>query len=402
MRSVVVLGSTGSIGESTLAVADALPDAVRIVGLATRGKARMVIEQARRFGARVVAVEDTSAAREAERLAAPHGIEVWAGAEGVEALAALPEADTAVCALVGLAGLRPTLAAIEAGHDVALATKEVLVSAGELVMRRRAEKGVDLLPLDSEHSALFQCLQESGSEVACVRRESPVAPGVGGAEARIARLVLTASGGPFALRPEVDFARVTPEQALAHPRWKMGRKVTVDSATMMNKGLELLEARWLFDVPVGKIGVVVHPESIVHSLVTFVDGSTLAQLSVPDMRVPIQYAMTWPERMASAVPELDLARQGSLTFFEPDERRFPCLGLIREASRQGGTMPAALNAADEVAVEAFLGGAIAFDGIWRAVDKVMAAHEARPCDSFAAVFEVDAWARRMARQMCVR
>ena len=399
MRSVVVLGSTGSIGENALAVAEALPEAVRIVGLATCGKAALVVEQAKRFGARVVAVADAAAAREAERLAAPHGIEVWAGAEGVEALAALPEADTVICALVGLAGLRPTLAAIDAGYDVALATKEVLVSAGKLVMRRCAEKGVNLLPLDSEHSALFQCLQGQGAEVACVRRNR-AGEQCGAAAERVRRLVLTASGGPFALRPEVDFTLVKPEQALAHPRWKMGRKVTVDSATMMNKGLELLEARWLFDIPVDKISVVVHPESIVHSLVTFVDGSTLAQLSVPDMRVPIQYAMTWPERMPSTVPALDLAQQGSLTFYEPDERRFPCLGLIREAARHGGTMPAVLNAADEVAVEAFLDGVIAFDGIWHTVEKVMAAHKVRPCDSFATVFEVDAWARQLARELC--
>ena len=398
MRSVVLLGSTGSIGASTLMVAEALPEAVRIVGLATRGKAEMVIEQARRFGVGVVAVEDAASAREAERLAAPHGIEVWAGAEGVQALAALPAADIVVCALVGLAGLRPVLAAMGAGHDVALATKEVLVSAGELVMRNRAEKRVNLLPLDSEHSALFQCLQAPGAQVACVRHTHPGSC----AEERVARLVLTASGGPFAAHPELDLKSVTPEQALAHPRWKMGKKVTVDSATMMNKGLELLEAHWLFDIPVSKIGVVVHPESIVHSLVTFIDGSTLAQLSVPDMRVPIQYALTWPERRTSGVPALDLVRHGRLTFFEPDERRFPCLELIREAASVGGTLPAVLNAADEVAVEAFLSGAISFDGIWRTVAKVMEAHTARSCADFETVFEVDAWARRRAQELCVR
>ena len=274
------------------------------------------------------------------------------------------------------------------------------MSAGELVMRRRAEKGVDLLPLDSEHSALFQCLQESGSEVACVRRESPVAPGVGGAEARIARLVLTASGGPFALLPEVDFARVTPEQALAHPRWKMGRKVTVDSATMMNKGLEIMEAQWLFNVPAARIGVAVHPESIVHSLVTFVDGTQLAQLSVPDMRFPIQYALTWPDRLAAALPSLDLVSQGRLTFEAPDESRFPCLRLAREAAAAGGTLPAVLNAADEVAVEAFLAGAIPFAGIWRTVEQVMAAHAPRPAATREAIVEADAWARVAASERC--
>jgi 1-deoxy-D-xylulose-5-phosphate reductoisomerase len=392
MKSVVILGSTGSIGESTLKVAEALPEAIRIVGLATRTKVTRVIDQALEFGVGVVAVEDPAAAREAEALARPHGIAVLAGAEGVAALAASAEADTVVCALVGLAGLRPVLAAMDAGHDVALATKEVLVSAGELVMRRRAAAGVNLLPVDSEHSALFQCLQSTVSQAACVR--GPGAAPAACAEARVERLVLTASGGPFASRPETDFERVTPAQALNHPRWSMGPKVTVDSATMMNKGLEVLEARWLFNIPVDKIGVVVHPESIVHSLVTFVDGSAMAQMSVPDMRFPIQYALTWPDRLSVKMPPLDLARQKSLTFFDPDESRFPCLGLVREAARAGGTMPAVLNAADEVAVQAFLAGALPFAGIWRTVEAVMSAHRAGPCADFEAVFEADAWARR--------
>ncbi len=390
MRSIVVLGSTGSIGENTLRVAEALPETVRVVGLATRTKVTRVLDQALQFGVRTIAVEDASAAREAEALARPHGIRVWPGAEGVAALAALAEADTVVCALVGLSGLRPVLAAMAAGHDVALATKEVLVSAGELVMRRRAEARVSLLPVDSEHSALFQCLQSPVSRVACVRDERVDAPR---AEDRIARLVLTASGGPFALHAGVDFERVTPQEALDHPRWSMGPKVTIDSATMMNKGLEILEARWLFDVPVSKIGVVVHPESIVHSLVTFVDGSSLAQLSVPDMRFAIQYALTWPDRRAAPMPALDLVRQQSLTFYDPDETRFPCLRLIREAADAGGTLPAVLNAADEVAVQAFLAGRLPFAGIWRAIERVMAAHVVRPCADFDDVFEADAWAR---------
>ncbi len=390
MKSIVILGSTGSIGESTLKVAAALPEAVRVVGLSTRTKITRVLDQALQFGVRVIAVEDVESAREAETLARPHGIAVLPGAAGVAALAALAEADTVVCALVGLSGLRPVLAALEAGHDVALATKEVLVSAGELVMRRRAAVGVNLLPVDSEHSAIFQCLQSPVLQSACVRGAQ--APD-GSAETRVARLVLTASGGPFALRPEVDFERVTPGEALAHPRWCMGRKVTIDSATMMNKGLEILEARWLFNIPVAKIGVVVHPESIVHSMVTFVDGSTLAQLSVPDMRFPIQYALTWPDRLAVPMPVLDLAAQKSLTFFDPDETRFPCLRLVREAAETGGTLPAVVNAADEVAVEAFLAGRLSFAGIWRMIERVMEAHQVRPCADFDAVFEADAWAR---------
>ncbi len=389
MRSIVILGSTGSIGENTLRVAEALPEELRVVGLSARTKASRVIDQALQFGVGVVAVEDAAAAAEAEVLAKPHGIRVWAGAAGVAALAALAEADTVVCALVGLSGLRPVLAAMDAGHDIALATKEVLVSAGELVMRRRAESKVNLLPVDSEHSALFQCLQSSACRTACVNgRDGDVA-----AETRVAQLVLTASGGPFAARPEVDFEAVTPSEALAHPRWSMGPKVTIDSATMMNKGLEILEARWLFNIPVSKIGVVVHPESIVHSMVTFVDGSTLAQLSVPDMRFPIQYALTWPDRRAVSMPELDLVGQKSLTFLATDEQRFPCLRLIREADAAGGTMPAVVNAADEVAVEAFLAGRIPFAGIWRVIERVMSEHTVRPCDDFDAVFCADAWAR---------
>jgi 1-deoxy-D-xylulose-5-phosphate reductoisomerase len=391
MKSIVILGSTGSIGENTLKVAATLPGAVRVVGLATRTQITRVLDQALQFGVRVIAVEDAARAREAEALARPHGIEVWSGAAGVAALAALAEADTVVCALVGLAGLRPVLAALDAGHDVALATKEVLVSAGELVMKRRASAGVSLLPVDSEHSAVFQCLQSPVFQPACVRAVEEALDRA--AEARVARLVLTASGGPFAFRPEVDFDRVTPGEALAHPRWCMGRKVTVDSATMMNKGLEVLEARWLFNIPVAKIGVVIHPESIVHSMVTFVDGSTLAQLSVPDMRFPIQYALTWPDRWAAPMPALDLVAQKSLTFYDPDTARFPCLRLIREAAEAGGTLPAVVNAADEVAVEAFLAGRISFAEIGRLIERVMAAHTVVPCSDFETVFEADAWAR---------
>jgi 1-deoxy-D-xylulose-5-phosphate reductoisomerase len=311
MKSVVILGSTGSIGENALRIAEALPMDFKIVGLATRSKVTRLIDQALQFNVKLVAVEDEAAAREAQALARPHGIQVWAGQQGVEALAALSEADCVVCAVVGLAGLKPVLAAMEAGHDVALATKEVLVSAGELVMRKRKETNVRLLPIDSEHSALFQCLQSTTRSVACVRLAQDGREPV---EAQIAKLVLTASGGPFAQAPDVDFDKVTPAQALKHPRWQMGPKVTIDSATMMNKGLEILEARWLFDVPVTHVEVIVHPESIVHSLVTFVDGATLAQLSVPDMRFAIQYALTWPERHAVKMPCLDLTQLGKLTF----------------------------------------------------------------------------------------
>jgi 1-deoxy-D-xylulose-5-phosphate reductoisomerase len=279
---------------------------------------------------------------------------------------------------------------------VALATKEVLVSAGELVMRKRRERNVRILPIDSEHSALFQCLQSVTRSVACVRlREEQRAP----SEEQISKLVLTASGGPFASHPDIDFEKVTAAEALKHPRWSMGPKVTIDSATMMNKGLEILEARWLFDVPCSHVEVVVHPESIVHSMVTFVDGTSVAQLSVPDMRFAIQYALTWPERCAVDMPKLDLTQVGALTFLKTDVNRFPCLRLIREAAATGGTMPAVVNAADEVAVKAFLEGRISFAGIWRTIEAVMSKHDVHACSGLDTILETDAWARRLALEV---
>ncbi|MBP5321156.1 MAG: 1-deoxy-D-xylulose-5-phosphate reductoisomerase [Kiritimatiellae bacterium] len=394
MLSLVLLGSTGSIGESALRVVAALPGAFRIAGLAAHSRVERLIEQAVRFGVKTVAVANEAAACRAETLAAPHGIEVLRGEAGVCRLAALDGVDMVLCALVGLAGLKPVLAAMERGRDIALATKEVLVSAGELVMRKRAESGLAILPVDSEHSAIFQSLQSSAFIPACVL---PVnGEMVDRAETRIDRLLLTASGGPFAGHPEIDFERVTAEQALKHPRWSMGPKVTIDSATMMNKGWEILEARWLFNIPVDRIDVLVHPQSIVHSLVTFTDGATMAQLSPPDMRLPIQFALTWPDRLAVEMPRLDLAGLGQLTFGEPDERRFPCLRLAREAMTAGGTLPAVMNAADEIAVAAFLKGLISFAGIPRVIETVMGAHDARPCRDLETVCEADAWARRQA------
>ena len=394
MRSLVLLGSTGSIGESTLRVVAALPGVFRITGLAAHSRADRLIEQAVQFDVKTVAVADEAAARRAETLATPHGIAVLHGEAGVCQLAAADGVDTVLCALVGLAGLKPVLAAMEKGRDIALATKEVLVSAGELVMRKRAERGMAILPVDSEHSAIFQSLQSVAFTPACVRRAD--APETACAETRIDRLLLTASGGPFANRPEIDFEQVTAEQALKHPRWSMGPKVTIDSATMMNKGLEILEAHWLFNIPVDRIDVLVHPQSIVHSLVTFTDGATMAQLSPPDMRLPIQFALTWPDRLAVEMPRLDLAKQGRLTFGEPDMARFPCLRVAREAMAAGGTLPAVMNAADEIAVQAFLKGRIPFAGIARTIETVMEAHDARSCRDLETICEADAWARRQA------
>ncbi len=394
LKSIIILGSTGSIGENALKVVKALPERFRVVGLAAATSSERIAEQAIEFGVKRIALSDSVAAESAEEAVAGHDIEVLSGDGGVADLAGGDDADIVICSLVGLSGLRPVISAIEAGHDVALATKEVLVAAGRMVMDLAEERGVNILPVDSEHSALFQCLQTRDLSPACLKRD--VSPRISPKNSYIQRLVLTASGGPFAQKPDVDFDAVTVESALNHPRWKMGPKVSIDSATMMNKGFEILEARWLFNVPVDQIDVVVHPESIVHSMVSFVDGSTLAQLSDPDMRLAIQYALSWPDRYSSGLPLTDLIAHGKLTFLNPDEKRFPCLRLIREAAVAGGSMPAVVNAADEIAVAAFLDRKISFSGIWRLIEDVMNAHAVRECDSIESVFEVDAWARKEA------
>ena len=372
-KNIVILGSTGSIGESALRVVAAFPDRFRIVGLAAQTKVERLLEQARLFSVERVAVADHEAARRARQLA-PAGLTVLAGPEGLEELAAQDTADIVLMAVVGMAGLSPVLAALRQGTDVALATKEVLVAAGQKVMAASRASGARILPVDSEHSAIFQCL--------------------GGQDAdRVRRLMLTASGGPFAHNPRLDLEKVTVAEALKHPRWNMGRKVTVDSATMMNKGLEIIEAHWLFGVPFDRIEVVIHPESIVHSMVEFQDGNVLAQLSVSDMRFAIQLALTWPERLDGALPALDLARLGTLHFAAPDEARFPCLSLARAAARAGGTMPVILNAANEVAVQEFLNGKLSFPGIWRTVEKVLGRHTALADPDLPDILAADRWAR---------
>ena len=381
-KRVVILGSTGSIGESALRVVAALPARLEIVGLAARQNQRRLLEQARQFGVRHLALADPDAAA-ACAAAAPRGLSVRAGAEGVEALAELDEADIVLCALVGMAGLKSVLAALRRGTDVALATKEVLVAAGPMVIAHCARHGARLLPVDSEHSALFQCLE--GKDPASVRR-----------------LVLTASGGPFVSRHDVDFDNVTVAEALKHPRWNMGRKVSVDSATLMNKGLELMEARWLFNVPYDNMDVLIHPESIVHSLVEFVDGNLLAQMSATDMRFAIQYALTWPERVDGGLPPLDLVKLDTLHFKAPNAARFPCLGLARQAATTGGTMPAVLNAANEEAVSGFLQGHLRFSGIWQLVESVMGRHNVVPEPGLEDILEADRWAREQARSLTTK
>jgi 1-deoxy-D-xylulose-5-phosphate reductoisomerase len=376
---VVVLGSTGSIGRNCLRVAEKLPDRLQIVGLGVRKDYRAALKQAEAFRVRHVAVSDSEMALRC-REEAPKGVTVHGGEAGIEELAALAEADIVLCAVVGMAGLRPVMAAVRRGTDVALATKEVLVAAGAMVTRACRKHGARLLPVDSEHSALFQCLQG----------ESP---------AHVGRLVLTASGGPFAFRTDVDFDRVSIEEVLNHPSWRMGRKVTVDSATLMNKGLEIAEAHWFFGVPADRIDVVVHPESVVHSMVEFLDGSVLAQLSIPDMRFAIQYALTWPDRAAGDLPRLDLAAIGTLHFHRPDTARFPALSLARAAVERGGTMPAVLNAANEIAVGRFLDQDIPFSGIWRVVEGVMDRHRTEDDPGLDGILEADAWARQAAREV---
>lgn len=373
------MGSTGSIGESALRVVAAFPKRFRIIGLAAQTKVERLLEQARLFAVDRVAVADQKAAQQALQMA-PAGLKVQVGPAGLEELAALPNADTVLVAVVGLAGLFPVLAALRQGTDVALATKEVLVAAGKKVMAAARATGARILPVDSEHNAIFQCLGDQGAE-------------------RVRRLMLTASGGPFAHKPHLDLEKVTVGEALKHPRWNMGRKVTVDSATMMNKGLEIIEAHWLFGMPLEHITVVMHPESIVHSMVEFKDGNILAQLSVSDMRFAIQSALTWPERLDGGLPALDLARLGMLHFSAPDEARFPCLRLARMAAGTGGTMPAILNAANEMAVQEFLNGKLSFPGIWRTVEQVLARHTALADPDLPDILAADSWARMEAGQL---
>ena len=380
-RRVVLLGSTGSIGRSTLEVAEDLPDRIEIVALAAGSDAAGLALQARKTGVRHVAIHD--ATKEAElRSLLPADVKVHCGPEGLVEVATLADADIVLVAIVGTAGLFPALAAIEAGKDLAVASKEILVMAGEVITRAAEAHGVTLLPVDSEHNAIFQCLDG------------------GGRTADVSRLILTASGGPFRTLPASELAGVTPEQALAHPTWSMGPKISIDSATLFNKGLEMIEARWLFGIDMDRIDVVVHPQSVIHSMVEFCDGSVLAQLSRTDMCFPIQYALTWPERVPGSLEPLDFAALARLDFEEPRDGDFPALGLARRAGIRGGTLPAVYNAANEVAVDAFRAGRIPFPGIWACVAKVMDEHDVGPSDSLDAVVEADARARAAAQKFC--
>jgi 1-deoxy-D-xylulose-5-phosphate reductoisomerase len=379
-RSFALLGSTGSVGVSTLALVERFPDRFRAVALAAGRNMAVLAEQIRRHAPDLVSVADDASAADLRARVPEFGGRILVGSEGPLAVATHPEADLVLSALVGALGLVPTLAAVHAGKHVALANKEVLVVAGELVTRAAREKGVHLLPVDSEHNAIFQALQ-------------------GQNPAEVKRIVLTASGGPFLSRSAAELASVTIAEALNHPTWKMGPKITIDSATLMNKGLEVIEARWLFDVDADRIDVVIHPQSIVHSMVEYIDGSVLAQMAVPDMTIPIGYALAYPARLPlDYLRPLDLPAAGTLTFVAPDRQRFPCLDLAYRALRSAGTMPAVLNAANEIAVERFLASDLAYREIPALVADVMDTHERAEATSIDQLLAADGWARDAARR----
>lgn len=377
MKRVILLGSSGSIGESTCKVARALPDKMKIVGLGVAKSTEKLLEQAKEFGVKALAVSDPQAA-EKVKSKLPAGAKFFPGAEGLARMVEETDADMVLVAIVGTAGLAPALAALRSGKDLAVASKEILVLAGSTVMAEAKKRKRQVLPVDSEHNAIFQCLQ-------------------GANEKEVRKVILTASGGPFRQSRAAELEKVTLAQALKHPTWSMGKKITIDSATMFNKGLEMIEAHWLFGLPMKQVEVVVHPQSIVHSMVEFIDGSVLAQLSVTDMCFPIQYAVTFPERMPSGLPPLDLAKLGSLTFEAPDEKRFPALRLAREAGEAGGTLPGVFNAANEVAVEAFLAEQIPFPRIWGIVEEVMQKHIHISSPDLDAIIDLDRWARSEAK-----
>lgn len=376
-KRVLILGSTGSIGTSALMVARQIPGRMEIVGLAAGARVEDLNAQALEFGVTDLCLADESRLSEL----AASGRRVFGGPDGLVELVEATKPDLVLVAIVGVEGLRPTLKAIEMGCDIAVASKEILVMAGEVVMEAARAKGVNILPVDSEHNAIFQCLE-----------------GHKGSTDDISRLIITASGGPFRTWPAERLKDVRLEDALKHPTWEMGQKITIDSATLFNKGLEMIEARWLFDIPMSKVDVVVHPQSIVHSMVEFVDGSILAQLSTTDMCFPIQYAVVWPERLRNELKPLDFPALAKLEFEAPREKDFPALRLAREAGERGGTLPAVLNAANEVANEAFRNHALGFCGIWELVEKTMNRVEHLDSQTLEVVVNADLEARRVAHE----
>jgi 1-deoxy-D-xylulose-5-phosphate reductoisomerase len=371
-KRVVILGATGSIGESALKVARDIPERMEIVGLAANSNAQKLAEAANEIRPESVCLVDETKI-DILRKALNYEPRIFAGEDGLREIACLTNGEMVLVAIVGTGGLRPALAAIEAGKDLAVASKEILVMAGEIVVREAREKGVHVLPVDSEHNAIFQCLDGRSSEVR--------------------RIILTASGGPFRETPANEFINLTAEQALKHPTWNMGPKITIDSATLFNKGLEMIEAHWLFGVEMKHVEVVIHPQSIVHSMVEFADGSTLAQLSHSDMCFPIQYAVTWPDRVPNTLPPLDFGKLSKLEFFTPRYDDFPALNLARCAGETGGTLPAVMNAANEIAVTAFLDRQVPFPRIWQTVHEVMDQHTSVAHPDLDEILRADQWAR---------
>jgi 1-deoxy-D-xylulose-5-phosphate reductoisomerase len=383
MKGLSILGSTGSIGANVLRVVEAFPGRFAIVGLAAGANVERLAEQVARHRPKIVSLADASGRERLARLVDLAGIRVLAGGEGMVEVATHEDAAMVVASAVGAVGLVPTYRALEAGKDVALANKETLVMAGELMLACARERGARLLPIDSEHCALHECLDGRRAE-------------------DVRRLLLTASGGPFRDRPRESFSSITREEALAHPTWRMGPKITIDSATLMNKGLEVIEARWLFGVPAERIEVLVHPQSVVHSMVELVDGTVLAQLGVTDMRMPIQYALSYPERWPAAIPGMDFTRPLQLDFAPPDPGKFRCLVLAYRALEVGGTAPATLNAANEEAVAAFLDGRAGFDDIPGTIEDVLDTLPAAPAPALESVLDADRRARERAREVLAR
>jgi 1-deoxy-D-xylulose-5-phosphate reductoisomerase len=380
MRTIAVLGSTGSIGMSTLDLVRRFPERFKVHGLVAGQNLKRLASQVKEFSPKFVAIKNEEDVARLRKLLGGNRVEVLCGQRGAATVSTAPEVDVVIAAIVGGAGLMPTLEAVRARKEIALANKEALVMAGEIFVNTAKENGVRLLPVDSEHSAIFQCLQGN-------RRDE------------VDRLILTASGGPFLRTPLKRLSRVTVAQALKHPNWKMGRKITIDSATMMNKGLEVVEARWEFDMDPRRIDVVIHPQSVVHSMVRYQDGSIIAQLGVPDMRIPIAYALAYPHRLKGGWKPLELTQQGELSFLSVDRRRYPALQLAYDALKEGGTMSAVLNASNEVAVAAFLQRQIGFRDIHRVIDRTMQGHLSKRPTAVEEVLEVDRWARDRASSL---
>jgi 1-deoxy-D-xylulose-5-phosphate reductoisomerase len=398
-KRVVILGATGSIGESALKVARDIPERMQIVGLAANSNAEKLAATANETRAPFVCLVNETKI-DILRRTLEYKPRIFSGDAGLCEIASLTDADMVLVAIVGTGGLRPALTAIEAGKDLAVASKEILVMAGEIVMREARENGVHVLPVDSEHNAIFQCLEGKRSTLNA-QRSTLNAESFTLDVSDVRRIILTASGGPFRETPRKDFDSITPERALKHPTWNMGPKITIDSATLFNKGLEMIEAHWLFDVEMKRVEVVIHPQSIVHSMVEFTDGSTLAQLSYSDMCFPIQYAVTWPDRVPNTLPPLDFSKLSKLEFFTPRYEDFPALNLARRAGETGGTLPAVMNAANEIAVAAFLDRQVRFQQIWNVVEEVMNRHKAIAHPNLDAILAADQWARNEA-QGCVK